>query len=172
MTVTTAPPKLPRYQPSGDACPLLTFDDISALPPPALATWDRTALIRFFIAHQDMKQDLVKKRIRGVCTIRFREHCRRIPQRVRELHSIYVPADGGPRCHKNGRLQFAMCRRIDGLIEIAMMFWGSWAECAPYVVSKCWCWCLTCTFIAIVKNTYYWLQSCCYGGNTHVAVLQ
>ena len=128
MTTAAAPPKLPRCQPSDDASPLVVLDDLPPLPPPALATWDRLTLIRFYNAHRDLKQDLLKKRTRGVCTIRFREHCRRIPERVRQLHSIDVPAEGGPRCSHNGRSQSSMCRRIDGLLDIAMAFWGT--ECA------------------------------------------
>ena len=124
MAAAAAPPKLPRCQPFGDASPLLVFEDLQLLPPLALATWDRPALIRFYSAHQDLKQDLVKKRIRGVCTIRFREHYRRIPQRVRELHRIDVPADGEPRCNKSGRSQSSTCWRVDGLLDTAMVFWG------------------------------------------------
>ena len=127
MAAAAAPPKLPRCQPSDNASSLIVLDDLPLLPPPALSTWDRLSLIRFYSAHQDLKQDLMKKRTRGVCTIRFREHCRRIPERVRQLHSIDVPADGGPRCNRNGRSQSAMCRRIDGLLDTAMAFWGT--EC-------------------------------------------
>ena len=134
MTAAAAPPKLPRRQHSDDTSLLLVLDDLSPLPPPALEAWDRLALVRFYNAHQELKQDLLKKRTRGVCTIRFREHCRRIPQRVRDLHSIDVPADGGPRCNKNGRSQFSMCRRIDGLLDIAMAFWGT--ECAQCAASE------------------------------------
>ena len=133
MTVAAAPPKLPRCRPSDDASSLLVLHDMPPLPPSALSTWDRLTLIRFYSVHQDLKQDLMKKRSRGVCTIRFREHCRRIPQRVRELHSIVVPADGGPRCYQNGRLQSAMCLRIDGLLDTAMAFWATGAECESCV---------------------------------------
>ena len=134
MAAASTPPKLPRLQPSDDASPLLVLDDLPPLPPPALAAWDRLALIRFYNAHRELKQDLLKKRTRGVCTIRFREHCRRIPQRVRDLHSIDVPADGGPRCNNNGRSQSSMCLRIDGLLDIAMAFWGT--ECAQCATSE------------------------------------
>ena len=75
------PPQLPRFEPSGDASLLVVLEEMSPLPPPALAIWNRLALVRFYGAHQDLKQDLLKKRTRGVCTIRFRRHCQRVPQR-------------------------------------------------------------------------------------------
>ena len=128
MASVAAPPKLPRFQPSGDVCLLVVGDDLPLLPLPALATWDRPALIRFYSAHQDLKQDMMKKRTRGVCTLRFQEHCQRIPQRIRELHNIDAPVNGGPRCNQNGRAQSVMCRKIDGLLDVAMAFWGSVAE--------------------------------------------
>ena len=137
MAAAAALPKLPRCQPSDNASPLIVLVDLSPLPPPALATWDRLTLIRFYNAHRDLKQDLLKKRPRGFCTIRFRKHCRRIPQRVCELHSLDVPAEGGPRCSHTGRSQSSMCRRIDGLLDIAMAFWGTGAECALRSASEC-----------------------------------
>ena len=128
------PPKLPRFEPSIDARLLVVIEELAPLPPPALAAWSRLALIRFYSAHQDLKQDLLKKRTCGVCTIRFRDHCRRIPQRVRELHNIVVPADNGPRRTQNGRSQSSMCRRIDELLDAAMAFWGT--ECAQCAASE------------------------------------
>ena len=83
------PPKLPRLEPLADASALQLLEKaahLSPLPPPVLATWGRLALVRFYNAHQDLKQDLLKKRTRGVCTIRFRQHCERISQRVRQIH--------------------------------------------------------------------------------------
>ena len=129
------PPKLPRFEPSDDASVPVVLEELPPLPPPALATWDRLALVRFYGAHQDLKQDLLKKRTRGVCTIRFRDHCRRIPQRVRELHKLDVPAESGPRRNQNGRSQSSMCRRIDELLQVAMAFWGG--ECVPCAASAC-----------------------------------
>jgi len=128
------PPKLPRFEPSDDASAPVVLEELPPLPPPALATWDRLALVRFYGRHQDLKQDLLKKRTRGVCTIRFRRHCQRVPQRIRELHKIDVPAEGGPRHNQNGRSQSSMCRRIDGLLDIAMAFWGT--ECAQCATSE------------------------------------
>ena len=126
------PPKLPRLEPLADASALQLLEQVAPLPPlppPALATWGRLALVRFYNAHQDLKQDLLKKRTRGVCSIRFRQHCERIPQRVRQLHKVEVPAEGGPGHKHNGRAQSSMCRRIDELLGAAMAFWGD--DCVP-----------------------------------------
>lgn len=135
MARLPTPPKLPRLEPLTDASALQLLENAASLPPlppPALATWGRLALVRFYNAHQDLKQDLLKKRTRGVCTIRFRQHCERIPQRVRQLHKIDVPAEGGPGQKRNGRTQSSMCRRIDELLGVAMAFWGD--DCVPCVV--------------------------------------
>ena len=132
------PPKLPRFQPSDDASLLpVDDDDLPPLPPPALSTWDRRALVRFYTAHRDLKQDLLKKRTRGVCTIRFRDHCKQIPEKVRDLHKIDVPAEGGPRRNHNGRSQSSMCRKIDELLDTAMAFWGTGTECMPCAAPDC-----------------------------------
>ena len=66
MAVAFAPLKLPRCQPSDNASPLIIPNDLPPLPPPALAMWDRLMLICFYNAHQDLKQDLLKERMRGV----------------------------------------------------------------------------------------------------------
>ena len=127
MAAPSTPPKLPRLEPMSDAIVLgciVDLPDLPKLPKPALATWEKLQLLRFYSAHLDLKQDLLKKRIRGVCTLRFQEHVRRIPQQVRELYEINVPPAGGPRCGKNGSLQSLMCRRIDALLDAFMMFWG------------------------------------------------
>ena len=132
------PPKLPRLEPLADASALQLLEEAEPLlhlPPPALATWGKLALVRFYNAHQDLKQDLFKKRTRGVCTIRFRQHCERIPQPVRQLHKIDVPAEGGPGRKQNGRAQSSMCRRIDELLGAAMAFWGH--DCVPLTASEC-----------------------------------
>ena len=129
------PPKLSRFEPSADVSAVLAIGDLPPLPPPALGTWDRLPLVGFYRAHQDLKQDLLKKPIRGVCTIRFRQHCQRIPQRVRELHKIDVPAEGGPRRCSNGRSQSALCRKIDDVLEATMAFWGT--ECNLDIASEC-----------------------------------
>jgi hypothetical protein len=136
MARSHMPPKLPRLKPLPDAIAQQALDEtgpIPHLPPPALATWGRLALVRFYNAHQDVKQDLLKKRTRGVCSIRFRQHCQQIPQRVRHMHKIDIPAEGGPRRKQHGRAQFSMCRRIDGLLSTAMAFWG--ADCVPIAAS-------------------------------------
>ena len=141
MVNLNIPPQLPRLAPIADPCALHCLNRIipmSQLPPPALATWGRLVLVRFYNAHQDMKQDLLKKRKRGVCTIRFRNHCERIPQRLRHLYNIDVPAEGGPGGKQNGRVQSAVCRRIDELLSSAMSFWGS--ACLPCAASECECW--------------------------------
>ena len=75
MTVAVALPKLPQCQPSDDASSLQVLDDLQMLSPPVLSTWDRLTLIWLYSVHQDMKQDLMKKRIRDVCAIRVREYC-------------------------------------------------------------------------------------------------
>ena len=127
MAVPSTPPRLPRLEPMSDALVLgyvVDLPDLPKLPKPALATWGKLQLLRFYSAHLDLKEDLLKKRIRGVCTLRFQEHVRRIPQQVRELYKINVPLAGGPSCDKNGRLQSLMCRRIDALLDAFMMFWG------------------------------------------------
>ena len=132
------PPKLPRLEPLADASALQLLEEaepLPPLPPPALATWGRLALVRFYNAHQDLKLDLLKKRTRGVCTIRFQEHCERIPQRVRQMYKLDVPAEGGPGRKQNGRAQSSMCRRIDELLSAAMAFWG--ADCVPLAASEC-----------------------------------
>ena len=133
MGRSPTPPKLPRLEPLADASALQLLEQVAPLPPlppPALATWGRLALVRFYNAHQDLKQDLLKKQVRGVCTIRFRQHCERIPQRVRQLHKVEVPAEGGPGRKHNGRAQSSMCRRIDELLCAAMAFWGD--DCVPH----------------------------------------
>jgi hypothetical protein len=132
------PPKLPRLEPSADASALQLLQEaepLPLLPPPALATWGRLALVRFYNAHQDLKLDLLKKRTRGVCSIRFRQHCERIPQRVRQMHKVDLPAEGGPGRKQNGRAQSSMCRRIDELLGAAMAFWGD--DCVPLAASEC-----------------------------------
>ena len=132
------PPKLPRLEPLADASALQLLEEAEPplhLPPPALATWGKLALVRFYNAHQDLKQDLLKNRMRGVCTICFQEHCKRIPHQVRQLHNIDVPVEGGPGRKQHGRAQSSMCRRIDELLGAAMAFWG--ADCVPLAASEC-----------------------------------
>ena len=138
MVDVSMPPKLPRLEPLVDASSRELLEKAAPLlplPPPALSTWGRLALVRFYNAHQDLKQDLHKKRTRGVCTIRFRQHCERIPQLVRQLHKIDLPREGGPGHKRNGRAQSSMCRRIDDLLGVAMAFWGD--DCVPLSLSEC-----------------------------------
>ena len=138
MACLPMPPKLPRLEPLADTSALHLLEEaapIPPLPPPALATWGRMALIRFYIAHQDLKLDLLKKRTRGVCSIRFRQHCEQIPQRVRQMYKLDLPTEGGPRRGQHGRVQSSTCNRIDELLGAAMAFWG--ADCVPLAASEC-----------------------------------
>ena len=137
MVSLPLPPKRPRLLPLADASAVHVLEETvssTLLPPPAMATWRRLALVRFYSAHQDLKLDLMKKKTRGVCSIRFRQHCERIPQRVRQMIKLDLPAETGPERKQNGRAQSLIVRRIDELLVTAMAFWGD--DCVPPITSE------------------------------------
>lgn len=120
-------PMGPRLKPSVDPVILDGMGNvvlIPLLPLPALATWSRLSVVRFYRQHQDIKQDLVKNRKLGICTIRFQRHCERIPYRIRKLHDIQILKECFVVSNSNGKSQALVCERIDQLLSCAMMFWG------------------------------------------------
>ena len=82
-------------------------------------------VVKLYVAHQELKADLAKKKTRGVECTRFREHCEAVPWDVRDLHGVVLPDGAGPSPHAaSGRRQARTCRKIDEALEAAMSFWA------------------------------------------------
>ena len=116
----------PRLKPSADPISLGCLEDSDHIPPlpvATLATWGRLAMVRFYNAHQELKQDLLHKPDSGVSQLRFRTHCEHIPLHIRQLHNIKVHAGGICGVKEHGRIQSLQCQKIDELLNTSIAFW-------------------------------------------------
>jgi len=111
LTHTTASPSQDPVLPAMLDLPVSADD--------ALEAWPLAEVVRFYRQHEEIMQDLEKKKTCGISNKRFAVHCKAIPEGVRRSYNIQVFNT------KNGRQQASVCKRISRALDTVMNFLGN-----------------------------------------------